>query len=230
MKTKFGRKAFLPILILFLIPALQACTQSSPANEEAFKEVEQMHESVNGNELKLATFGGGCFWCTEAVFAELKGVSKVVSGYTGGDKVNPTYKEVCSGTTGHAEVIQLSYDPNVISYAELLEVHWKTHDPTQLNRQGNDVGTQYRSAIFYHDAEQKEIAEASKAAAQETGLWDGTIVTEITEASKFYPAEDYHQDYFSNNPYQGYCVAVVAPKVEKFRKAFKSKLKAYEAK
>jgi len=208
---------------LFLFPMLHGCSQE---NSGAFEKVESMNETMNQGTLKIATFGGGCFWCTEAVYSELRGVDKVVSGYAGGSAVKPTYADVCSGKTGHAEVIQLTYDPSVISFAEILEVHWKTHDPTTLNRQGGDVGTQYRSVIFYHDDEQKKIAEASKSAATESGLWDAPIVTEIKPFDVFYPAEEYHQDYFSQNPEQGYCVAVVAPKVEKFRKAFQEKLKS----
>ncbi|RMG60404.1 MAG: peptide-methionine (S)-S-oxide reductase [Bacteroidetes bacterium] len=172
-----------------------------------------------------ATFGNGCFWCTEAVFQQLEGVSQVVPGYAGGHVKNPSYKEVCTGNTGHAEVLRIEFDPEVISYEELLEVFWRTHDPTTLNRQGNDVGTQYRSVIFYHDDAQRLAAEASKAAAQESGLWRDPIVTEITPLNNFYPAEDYHHNYFNNNPGQPYCMFVVGPKVRKFRDAFASKLK-----
>ena len=173
-----------------------------------------------------ATFGNGCFWCTEAIFQQIEGVTQAVSGYAGGHVKNPSYKEVCTGTTGHAEVLQITYDPAVVSYEELLEVFWRTHDPTTLNRQGNDVGTQYRSVIFYHDEAQRQAAEASKAAAQESGLWEDPIVTEISPLSNYYPAEDYHQNYFNHNPGQPYCMFVVGPKVEKFRHAFADKLKA----
>ena len=176
--------------------------------------------------MKIATFGNGCFWCTEAIFQELEGVSRVVSGYAGGKVKNPTYKEVCSGLTGHAEVIQLTYDPDVISYDELLEVFWKTHDPTTLNRQGNDVGTQYRSVVFYHDEEQKALAEKYKKALNESGAWDDPIVTEIAEISNYSEAEDYHQNYFNLNGTQPYCQYVIQPKVEKFKKVFKEKLKS----
>ena len=172
-----------------------------------------------------ATFGSGCFWCTEAVFQRLKGVSGVKSGYAGGDVDNPTYKEVCSGKTGHAEVVQVTYDPAVISFAELLEVFWKTHDPTTLNRQGNDVGTQYRSAVFYHNDEQKNQAEEFKEKLQFEKVWPDPIVTEITAFSNFFPAEDYHENYFNTNGSQPYCSFVVAPKVEKFEKVFSDKLK-----
>lgn len=175
--------------------------------------------------MKKATFGAGCFWCVEAIFQRMEGVESVVSGYTGGKVKKPTYKEVCSGLTGHAEVAQITYDPEKVSFEDLLEVFWKTHDPTTLNRQGNDVGTQYRSAIFYHDDKQKEIAEKSKAAASEAGIWPNPIVTEITPLDVFYPAEDYHQNYLNDNPNQPYCTFVVSPKVEKFEKLFKEKLK-----
>jgi peptide-methionine (S)-S-oxide reductase len=172
-----------------------------------------------------ATFGTGCFWCTEAVFQQLEGVLKVTSGYSGGNVANPTYKEVCTGTTGHAEVVQIVYDPSRISFDELLEVFWQTHDPTTLNRQGNDVGTQYRSAIFYHNAEQKQKAEQYKAALDKSGAWDKPIVTEITPYKNFYVAENYHQDYYDNNGTAPYCYYVIRPKLEKFRKVFKDKLK-----
>ena len=177
------------------------------------------------SDMEVATFGNGCFWCTEAVFQELKGVSKVVSGYTGGHKLNPTYKEVCSGNTGHAEVLQITFDPKLISFKELLEVFWGTHDPTTLNRQGNDVGTQYRSVIFYHNEEQKRLAVEYKKRLDESGAYDDPIVTEITAYEKFYAAEDYHQNYYKLNPNQGYCSYVIRPKVEKFKKAFADKLK-----
>jgi len=175
--------------------------------------------------LEKATFGSGCFWCTEAVFERLNGVQKVVSGYAGGTVENPTYEEVCSGTTGHAEVTQITYDPKVITFDELLEVFWKTHDPTTLNRQGNDVGPQYRSVIFYHNEEQKQLAEKYKEELNKSGAWDKLIVTEISPLNNFFSAEGYHQDYYNNNPNQGYCAFVIAPKVEKFEKVFKEKLK-----
>ncbi|WPP50187.1 peptide-methionine (S)-S-oxide reductase MsrA [Catalinimonas niigatensis] len=178
--------------------------------------------------MEIATFGNGCFWCTEAIFQNLQGVEKVVSGYSGGHVENPTYKQVCAGTTGHAEVIQISYDPAVISYDELLEVFWKTHDPTTPNRQGNDVGPQYRSAVFYHNEAQKEKAEKYKKELNAAGAYDKPIVTEITAFEKFYPAEDYHQNYFNLNGSQPYCSFVIRPKVEKFEKVFKDKLKKVE--
>ena len=177
------------------------------------------------DSLQVATFGSGCFWCTEAIFERVNGVVKVESGYSGGTVENPTYQEVCTGTTGHAEVTQITYDPSVISFDELLEIFWKTHDPTTLNKQGNDVGTQYRSVIFYHNEEQKELAEKYKSELDKSGAWDNPIVTEISPFTNFYPAEGYHQDYYENNPNQGYCAFVIAPKVEKFEKVFKNKLK-----
>ncbi|MBU2886058.1 peptide-methionine (S)-S-oxide reductase MsrA [Gilvimarinus agarilyticus] len=175
--------------------------------------------------MDVATFGNGCFWCTEAIFQDLKGVSKVESGYSGGQTLDPTYKEVCTGTTGHAEVLQITYDPAVISFDELLEVFWKTHDPTTLNRQGNDVGTQYRSVVFYHSDEQKALAEKYKKELNASGAFNDPIVTEITAFDKFYVAEDYHQNYYNLNGSQPYCNFVIKPKVEKFRKVFKDKLK-----
>ena len=176
-------------------------------------------------KLETATFGAGCFWCVEAVFLQLEGVHEVVSGYTGGTTVNPTYQAVCMGMTGHAEVIQLQFDPAVISYQELLEVFWHTHDATTLNRQGGDVGTQYRSAIYYHTEAQKQTAEQSKAEMDASDMWDDPIVTEITPADVFYPAEDYHQNYFQLNPNQAYCQFIIHPKMRKFTKDFKDKLK-----
>lgn len=182
-------------------------------------------EIINMADLQKATFGSGCFWCTEAIFERLNGVVAVESGYSGGKVDNPTYEEVCSGTTGYAEVTQITYDPSVISFDELLEVFWKTHDPTTLNRQGKDVGTQYRSVIFYHNEEQKQLAEKYKEELNKSGAWGNPVVTEISAYSNFFLAEDYHQDYYENNPNQGYCSFVIAPKVEKFEKVFKDKLK-----
>ena len=173
---------------------------------------------------EYATFGAGCFWCVEAVFQDLKGVYKVESGYMGGKVKDPTYREVCSGTTGHAEVARITFDPEVISYETLLEVLWTTHDPTTLNRQGNDVGPQYRSAVFYYDDAQKAAAEKSKAEVA-TQIWSDPIVTEISPASKFYVAEDYHQNYFNENPNAGYCRVIINPKVQKARKEFHHLLK-----
>lgn len=174
---------------------------------------------------EVAILGAGCFWCVEAVFEELKGVDAVESGYMGGTVANPTYQQVCTGTTGHAEVARITYDPDIVSYKEILEVFWKTHDPTTLNRQGADVGTQYRSVIFYLNDRQKTTAEYYKQRLNESGAYTAPIVTEIVPASEFYAAEDYHQNYYSLNPNQGYCRYVIQPKLEKFRAAFADKLK-----
>ncbi|MFW5773608.1 MAG: peptide-methionine (S)-S-oxide reductase MsrA [Tangfeifania sp.] len=176
-------------------------------------------------ELKKATLGGGCFWCTEAVYKELKGVVDVVPGYSGGSIKNPAYREVCSGRTGHAEIVQVTYDPEVISYKEILDVFFMTHDPTTLNRQGNDVGTQYRSVIFYHNEEQKETAEEVIRMLNKKNVYNNPVVTEVTPFETFYKAEDYHKDYFERNKDQPYCQFVVAPKVKKFKTLFKNKLK-----
>ena len=175
---------------------------------------------------EVATLAGGCFWCLDAVYKDLRGVERVVSGYAGGHIPNPTYSAVCEGTTGHAEVVQITYDPRAASFRELLEVFFTIHDPTTLNRQGADIGSQYRSAIFYHTPEQRETAEAVIAEMTAAQVWDAPIVTEVVPLTEFYPAESYHQNYFENNPAQPYCRAVVAPKVSKFRKLFLEKLKA----
>ena len=177
-------------------------------------------------QFETVTLGGGCFWCVEAVFDDLKGVEDVVSGYMGGQSANPTYEDICTGRTGHAEVIEVKFDATVISFREILEVFFAVHNPTTLNRQGNDVGTQYRSAIFYHSPEQKQVAEQVIQSVGGGKVWDDPIVTEVVPAVKFYPAEEYHQEFFKRNPHQGYCMAVVSPKVSKFRKAFTSKLKS----
>ena len=179
---------------------------------------------MNAN-LQTATLAGGCFWCLEAVYDEIKGVHSVESGYAGGQMPNPTYRAVCNGDTGHAEVVQVHFDPNVVSYRDLLNVFFAIHDPTTLNRQGADVGTQYRSAIFYHDDEQKRIAEELIKELNGQDIWGRPIVTQVEKLDQFYMAEDYHQEYFSRNPYQPYCMAVVAPKVSKFRKHFLELLK-----
>jgi peptide-methionine (S)-S-oxide reductase len=169
---------------------------------------------------ETATFGAGCFWCVEAIFQQLNGVQRVVSGYAGGAVAHPTYQQVCTGATGHAEVAQIEFDPDVIAYADLLEVFWRTHDPTTLNRQGNDTGTQYRSVIFYHNERQKTIAEQSKRDADAANIWPNPIVTDIVPFDVFYPAEAYHQNYYRLNPHQPYCRVVIDPKVQKFQKAF----------
>ena len=178
-----------------------------------------------GKKLDVATLAGGCFWCLEAVFDELKGVESVESGYSGGHVPSPSYAQVCDGKTGHAEVIQVAFDPQVLSYKDLLTVFFTIHDPTTLNRQGNDVGTQYRSAIFYHDEEQKKVAEEVIREIGAAKIWDGPIVTEVTPFDKFYIAEDYHQEYFKNNSFQPYCRVVIVPKVAKFRQKFAERLK-----
>ena len=186
-----------------------------------------MTSDTNGRQGNaVATLAGGCFWCLEAVYDELQGVQRVVSGYAGGEMPNPSYQQVCSGRTGHAEVVQITYDPNVVTYRDLLEIFFTIHDPTTLNRQGADVGTQYRSAIFYHDEEQRRAAEEIIAELEGERAFANPIVTEVTVLDEFYPAEDYHQDYYENNPNQPYCMVVVAPKLAKFRKKFTELRKA----
>ncbi|RQP09630.1 MAG: peptide-methionine (S)-S-oxide reductase [Chryseobacterium sp.] len=207
-----------PLLFLFGL-FLLGCN-GQPRKPSAIKESE-----MNKENLEYATLAGGCFWCVESCFLMLEGVESVVSGYSGGHVENPTYEAVCTGSTGHAEVVQLAYDPSVISFDKILEAFWFLHDPTQLNRQGNDIGTQYRSAIFYHNEAQREAAEKYMQQSEASGLWSGKYVTEIVPFEKFYPAEQYHQNYFSQNPNQPYCSAVVAPKVAKFKKHFKDSLK-----
>jgi peptide-methionine (S)-S-oxide reductase len=177
------------------------------------------------SQTQVATLAGGCFWCTEAVFKRLKGVISVKSGYAASQVENPSYRQVCTGKTGAAEAIQITYDPTLISYETLLDVFWHTHDPTTLNRQGNDVGTQYRSAIYYHDNEQKRIAEASKEALDKTREYRNPVVTEISAFTNFYPAEDYHDDYYDNNRFQGYCMVIIDPKVKKLLKSYGSEIK-----
>lgn len=214
-------------LYFFTACANRQGAQPLPKNNLTSSEtvMENNEPVTTPDTLEIATLGGGCFWCLEAVYQSLDGVEKVVSGYAGGNIKNPSYKEVCTGKTGHAEVVQVTFNPVIISYADILEVFWHIHDPTTLNRQGNDVGTQYRSAIFYHSPEQKAIAEQSKSNAQVSGLWLNPIVTQIEPLTNFYPAEDYHQNYFNDNPNQPYCVYVVSPKVEKFKKQYKERLK-----
>lgn len=177
--------------------------------------------------MKEATFGAGCFWCVEACFKDLEGVVNVLPGYSGGQIKNPSYKEVCLGTTGHAEVARVEYNEELISFEELLEVFWFVHNPSTLNRQGNDIGEQYRSVIYYHDEQQKELSEKYKEQLNESGAWENPVVTEISPLINFYPAENYHHNYFQNNPDQPYCASVVRPKVEKFRKAFQQRLKRH---
>ena len=177
------------------------------------------------DSLEVTTLGGGCFWCVEAVYQELQGVQSAVSGYAGGAVENPTYYQVCNGTTGHAEVVQITFDPRLIMFEDILYVFWRTHNPTTLNQQGYDVGTQYRSVIFYHSEQQRTIAEKSKRDTDASGLWPNPLVTEISPATTFYKAEDYHQNYYRDNPYQPYCVAIIDPKITKLRKEFRAKLK-----
>lgn len=198
-------------------------TCDTEAQDQAAQQEEE--RSINMENLEIATFGAGCFWCVEAVFEELKGVQKVEAGYAGGEIENPTYKQVSSGTTGHAEVARLYYDPEIISFEQLLTVFWHTHNPTTPNRQGYDVGPQYRSAIFYHSEEQKSTAEQSKSETDASDLWEDPIVTEIEPVKNYSTAENYHQNYYKNNPNAGYCQVVIAPKLKKFRKEFSHLLK-----
>lgn len=208
-------------LVLSLI--FSSCTaKEKPFVKEEFKEPVKVKVKEG---MEVATLAGGCFWCTEAVFLEIKGVEKVVSGYIGGKTVNPTYKDICTGETGHAEAIQITFNPNEVAYEDLLEIFFGTHDPTTLNRQGADVGTQYRSEIFYHSEAQKTKAENYIQLLEKEKLYDKKIVTKVSSATVFYPAEDYHQNYYNQNSSQGYCQMVIAPKLEKLRKYYKSKLK-----
>ena len=224
------RTSFLPLGLLFVSLGLFGCDSGASSKTASSKVTKPSAATTSPTtpapaETSVATFGSGCFWCTEAVFQQLKGVEKVVSGYSGGTVKNPKYGQVCEGTTGHAEVIQVTFDPRVVSYADLLEVFWKTHDPTTLNRQGPDFGTQYRSVVFYHDEEQKKLAQHYKEKLEAEHIFDKPIVTEIVPFKEFYPAELYHQNYFATNPKDGYCQAVLQPKLEKFKKVFHDKLK-----
>jgi peptide-methionine (S)-S-oxide reductase len=214
----------LSFMLLSVVIHLSACAQTPSSNELSKSEKMDLYQDKIKPNLEIATLGAGCFWCVEAVFQELTGVYKVESGYAGGESPNPSYKEVTSGRTGHAEVVQVHFDPSEISFEDILEVFWYTHDPTTLNRQGNDVGTQYRSVVFYHDEDQRLKTEYSKKEVA-VQVWDNPIVTEISPFKGFYKAEGYHQNYFIENPNQGYCRAVIAPKVAKFRKRFEDKLK-----
>lgn len=208
--------------LIALIFLFSGCSFTS--DKDLSKKSNPISNKTMTSNLDTAVFGAGCFWCVEAIFQRLKGVESIEAGYTGGTVDNPTYKEVCTGQTGHAEVARIFFDPKVISYSELLEVFWTTHDPTTLNRQGADVGTQYRSAIFYVNETQKAEAEKSKKEVAPQ-IWEGAIVTEITPLKKFYIAEDYHQNYYNENSEQSYCMFVINPKLEKFRKKFKDKIK-----
>lgn len=217
-------KTRLKILPIFLLTAgLISCSHVQSSSEKRNKE--QNAIKMNTINTDTATFAAGCFWCVEEQLKQLKGVEKVISGYTGGTIKNPTYNEVCSGLTGHAEACNVIYNPEIITYDELLEAFFQTHDPTQLNRQGNDVGTQYRSAIFYHNDEQKKLAEYYIQKLNEEEVYSSKIVTEVSPYSVFYEAEEYHQDYYENNSQKPYCQMVIKPKLDKFRKVFKEKLK-----
>jgi peptide-methionine (S)-S-oxide reductase len=201
-------------------------TPSVSSTDEPKKVLTAMQDSMKTDGLEVATLGAGCFWCVEAVFDELKGVKKAVSGYSGGKIENPTYKQICNGNTGHAEVVDVYFDPKEVSFEDILRVFFHVHDPTTLNRQGNDVGTQYRSAIFYHSEAQKESAKKIIEEIEKSKLWDDKIVTEVTKFARFYVAEDYHQEYYKLNGHAPYCSYVIAPKMSKFRKEFKDKLKS----
>ena len=212
------------LLSVISFAGLTSCAQKD--NTVKIKSDNKIMTTSNA-KLDTATFGTGCFWCTEAIFQQLEGVEKVVSGYSGGHVVNPTYEEVCSKTTGHAECLQVVYDPAKISYDELLKVFWEVHDPTTLNRQGADAGPQYRSVIFYKTEAEKALAEKYKTELNKSGAWDNPIVTTLEPMTVFYPAEAYHQNYYNNNTSQGYCQFVIRPKLEKFEKVFKDKLKKH---
>ena len=212
-------KNLIRYIALIVLVISSSCGQK---NEVVFEKANKM--SI-GNKTDTATFGAGCFWCVEAIFQRIEGVQSVTSGYSGGSVDNPSYQQVCTGTTGHAEVCQIVYDPKVISFVDLLQVFWKVHDPTTLNRQGADAGTQYRSAVFYHNDEQKLLALKYRAELNDAHAFDNSIVTEVTPYKNFFKAEDYHLNYYNNNKSQPYCSIVIAPKLEKFEKVFKNKIK-----
>jgi peptide-methionine (S)-S-oxide reductase len=219
------------VTLLATIILVSACGQSKSKNLNSMSIPENSPNTtvdlskISSSNIDTITLGAGCFWCIEAVFQRLNGVLTVKSGYAGGQVKNPTYKEVCSGTTGHAEVAQIVFDKTKVTFDEILEVFWKTHDPTTLNQQGADIGTQYRSAVFYHNEEQKQIAEKYKVEINKSGAYPNPVITEIVALNNYYPAEDYHQNYFNQNGNEGYCRYVIQPKVEKFEKIFKDKLK-----
>lgn len=214
--------------LVFVSAQFTACAQSDNFHKsKTFKEMNESNKTTGKPHTETATFGAGCYWCTEAQFQQLKGVLKVESGFSGGQVDFPTYKQVCAGTTGHAEVCNITFDPAIISFDELLAAFWTCHDPTQLNRQGNDVGTQYRSAIFYHNDYQRQKAELYKKKLNDEKAWASPVVTEIAPFKVFYKAEDYHQNYYNENGSEPYCSFVVRPKVEKFKKVFKDKLKTH---
>jgi peptide-methionine (S)-S-oxide reductase len=225
-QARIGRLLLCCLAIGGLIVAMMSRAQQSATNNQAnLRSKKPMTTAIAPHGKEIATLAGGCFWCTEAIFTELKGVDKVEPGYAGGTLANPSYEDVCTGTTGHAESIQITFDPKVISFHDLLVVFLTTHDPTTLNRQGNDRGTQYRSAIFYHSEQQKEVAHRAIQEINAQKLYANKIVTEVTPFTNFYVAEDYHKNYFARNPDQGYCQIVIAPKVIKFREHFRDKLK-----
>lgn len=211
------------LTLVIVLSAVFIFAESGRSKNDLYK----LNYSSKGDVVKLdsAILGGGCFWCIEAILNELKGVEKVESGYSGGNVKNPTYEEVCSGKTGHAEVVKITFDPEIISYGKILEIFFHIHDPTTLNRQGNDVGTQYRSAIFYNSDDQKKTAEEVVINISDSGLWDNPIVTEVTELDVYYPAEEYHQDYYNNNKEKSYCSIVIAPKIAKFYEEYKDLIK-----
>lgn len=218
MSLVFSGGSILALVMLSAISCVRAGESSATTSAPAAQAAQNSH-------LEVATFGSGCFWCTEAVFERVKGVKQVVSGYSGGFVPNPSYRAVCTGRTGHAEVVQLTYDPNVITYPELLEIFWKTHDPTTRNRQGPDRGPQYRSVVFYHNEKQKEFAESYKKQLNESNTFRRPIVTEVTKFTNFYPAEKYHQDYYELKGRQPYCRRYISPKIKKFNRVFRDKLK-----
>lgn len=216
----------LAVLGLLLLVLLSARSEPDmPEHFPAFDPTTIEPDTAPPADTEVATFGSGCFWCTEAVFQQMKGVLKVESGYSGGHVRNPSYEAVCTGTTGHAEVVQVTFDPKVISFAELLEVFWRSHDPTTKDRQGNDRGPQYRSAVFYHSERQRKLAEAYKRAIDDAAVFRNPLVTEVSPFTEFFPATEDHQNFYANNPRDGYCRAVIGPKVEKLRRVFEGKLK-----
>ena len=219
------RPIFILLAAILLIAAVVVWQISRPADASFPENFPAPEPAGDQDDTTTATFGNGCFWCTEAVFQQLKGVQTVTSGYTGGRVPNPTYQQICGGDTGHAEAIRVTFDPKVISYTELLEVFWRSHDPTTLNRQGNDVGTQYRSAVFTHSPRQKELAEAYKAKIDAAGVFIKPVVTEIVPAGEFFPAEAYHRNFYATNPKQGYCRSIIQPKLDKLKAVFPDKVK-----
>jgi len=229
MNTRSSTTRVAAILLLALVAAPSCKTRQTEkvntVTSEPIEKSDPIAAEPEPGEPEVATFGAGCFWCVEAVFQQLEGVLSVESGYCGGDVENPTYQQICSGTTGHAEVCQIRFDPSKITFDEMLKVFWETHDPTTLNRQGSDVGTQYRSVIFYHDEHQKALAEQRKKQLDAAGAWPDPIVTEISPVAPFYKAEKHHQNYYNDNPTEGYCQLVIRPKIEKVRDVFKDRLK-----